>query len=112
MPTDDQISEDMWTEIMIDEADRIYWRYSNGARLRATQGMDGHMLTVMVDGVIVGQCCDGVQGRADCRALMDELNASDMKCDAAKHIFTSLEAYTNARLAGMKIYEAHNNDEL
>jgi hypothetical protein len=27
--TDEQISEELWTEIMIDEADRIYWRFPN-----------------------------------------------------------------------------------
>jgi hypothetical protein len=28
-PIDDQISEELWTEIMIDEADRIYWQFPN-----------------------------------------------------------------------------------
>lgn len=31
MPTDDQISEDLWTEIMIAEANLMYWRFPNGA---------------------------------------------------------------------------------
>lgn len=53
---------------------------------RATIGTEGFMITVMVDGVIVGQDV-GARGRAGCVALMDELNESDEKCDALLRMF-------------------------
>ena len=41
---------------------------------------------VVVDGCILGQAGKGQAGMASCRALADELNASDEKCDRLKQI--------------------------
>jgi hypothetical protein len=54
--------------------------------MRATIGTEGFMVTVMVDGAIVGQDV-GARGRVGCVALMDELNESDEKCDLVKSFF-------------------------
>ena len=50
---------------------------------RAKLGKEGMLYTVEVDGIIVGQGID----KADCKALRDELNESNEKCDIVKGVF-------------------------
>jgi len=53
---------------------------------RATIDDSERLIYVLVDGCIVGQGTKGKRGMAESRALADELNASDRKCDALKEI--------------------------
>lgn len=54
---------------------------------RATMGKEGLKDVVLVDGIIIGQGCGCKQCLKSCKALMNELNESDEKCDIVKEMF-------------------------
>ena len=54
---------------------------------RATMSKEGRKDIVLVDDVIIGQGCGCKVCYKSCVSLMDELNASNEKCDIVKEMF-------------------------
>lgn len=60
---------------------------------RSTMEKEGLKDVVLVDGIIVGQGYGCKKCFESCKALMNELNDSDEKCDIVKEMFISNKMY-------------------